>query len=540
MNHDSSAAPNRRTTELVALLLLAAVAVVVYGWIAAASIGTIGFSDSADYLFFTDFYRSRFLGESRPEAVEFYRQTRFPPLFPLVLAAFGGGTHALQHTQVIACAINILMFACLWAWLRRDPGSRATAFAVTALTVLSPGFFLLTLNPVSEPLTMAMMWVAFLLATRLRESRDVYLLVALLAGLTAITRSVNIALVCAIPFWLHFNGVDRRRVAIGSVLAFLPFTAWFVYRRTIPGTSSYLDGLEPAFFIEQLGGWPDLLYAHPWRLVTGFAKNFDVFPDPVSIGITLGLLLLAATGWSSRLRARRLDAIFIVFYFAIILVWPYPREAPRFMTFVLPLVLLYATLGLAGLLRRMRVEPPLRMAAPVIAVAVLLASASTILHFFQLARIEVDAELRSEKRGQYYFHAADAASAVRIADGMARVRLTAREAARMLPPGECTYAVIPNMLQIHAPVRVVPYPRTLADELPIRPQLPRCDYLFVVGIRGIWPEEVPFYPMNLIEAETEALLIGRREDASMLAAFLTWKRPEDVDTNADDLAMPES
>ena len=148
--------------EWLALGLISIIAVCVYSWIAAGGIGIIGFSDSADYLLYADFYRAQFAGQSPPEAVAFYRATRFPPLFPLVLAAFGGGTDdTLGRARIVSCIITLGMFAMLWAWLRRETESPVAAATITLLVVLSPGLFLLVLNPVSEPLAMGMLWLTF-------------------------------------------------------------------------------------------------------------------------------------------------------------------------------------------------------------------------------------------------------------------------------------------------------------------------------------------------------------------------------------------
>lgn len=512
-----------RWLEAITLLLIAAIAVVIYGWIAIGGLGIISFSDSADYIFFADFYRGQLVGDVPPEALAYYWKTRFPPLFPLLLGVLGGGTHDLPHTQVIACAITFGMFAALWLWLRRETGSALTAAAITLLVVLSPGLFLLTLNPVSEPLAMGMTWLAFLLASRSGRTTDGFLLVALVAGLSALARSINIALVLAIPIWLLLQRAKPKQWIAGTVVAFLPFVAWSFYRRTIPRTTTYTDGLDLNFIVRELGGWPDLLYLHPWRLATGFAKNFDTTPDVVSLSIAIAILVFAVVGWWQRARDRKLDAVFLLIYVAVILVWPYPREAMRFMTFIVPLLLFHAVVGfdqsIGALNSRARALP----ATPLGLVAmVLLASAGTIYHFIHLAAVDLGPELRGEQREQTYFYSKDRQSAVRTAEGFARIRLAARESVRNLPPGECIYAVMPYLLERHGPVHTQPSPLHLDPARDIRAQLPDCNYLFVVGMRGAWPEQIPFYPLDLVRDLTIGVVVAETAPGSMVAALLTW------------------
>ena len=68
--------------ELALLLLVGGT---VYGWIAAYDTSTMAFQDSIEYLRLADFYRHFLFGAPLVESAEYYRSTRLPPLFPLLL-----------------------------------------------------------------------------------------------------------------------------------------------------------------------------------------------------------------------------------------------------------------------------------------------------------------------------------------------------------------------------------------------------------------------------------------------------------------------
>jgi hypothetical protein len=523
MTHDMTRSASHRWTEIVSLLAIAATAIVIYGWIVAGGVGIITSSDSADYLFFADFYRGQFYTDVRPQDLAFYWATRFPPLFPLVLAAFGGGTHDLQYTQGIACGITLGMFAILWWWVRRETGSAFAAATILLLVVLSPGLFMLNLNPMSESLAMGMTWLAFLFAQRAPERPERFLLVALLGGLSALARSINIALVLAIPIWLLLQRATPRRWLACTATALAPFLLWLVYRRMLPRAAAYTDGIDLAFVVNELGGWPDLLWVHPWRLVTAFAKNFDTRPDAWSIALASILLIAAAVGWWRRARARRLDAAFLLVYVGVILVWPYPREAMRFLTFVMPLMLFHAWVGIDWAIARSRSSRPApQLASAGLAMLVLLASAGTIAHFFHLATHIVDPELRGEQREQTYFFASDRTTAEAAARGLATLRIAAREATRLVPEGECVYAVMPYLLERHAALPVMTYPHGLDPTIPIEHQLSKCRFLFVMGVPGAWDFQVPFYPMEHVHGTTHVVFSAEVSKGSSVAALLTW------------------
>jgi hypothetical protein len=516
--------------EILALVVLTAVGLLVHGWIAAVDMGIIGFSDTVDYLYLTDFYRGQFAGQVDAHAAEYYRITRLPPLYPLMLAALGAGTHDLHWTQVVASALTLAMFAPMWWWLRLETGSRSIAATTTALVLISPGLFLLSLKPASEPLAMAMTWVAFMLAANPRKGSDGHLLLALVIGLSALVRSANIALVAALPVWLYLQRSDRTSWIKPSLVAIVPVAAWMVYRRSFAEAESYLAAMSVQNVVAQLGGWPDLLYLHPWTLFLGLVKNFDPTPGTLSIVTVAILSALAALGGWSRLRSGRLDAIFVVFYLGLVLVWPYPAEAARFMTFVLPIFLLHAALGLRQLLERTRGTGGSGAPASIaISSLALVASIATLQHFAGLAMVGVDPELRPEQREQLYFLAPDRATAVATADASARVRLAAAEAARSLPPGACVYSTLPHLFVLRAPVRTVRYPRSLAANVAPQEQLSDCDYFFVAAFSGNVPGESAFHLADALVGWTEPVLVAQVEldgKPFTLAALMARIAPE--------------
>jgi hypothetical protein len=511
-----------RPAEWMLASVVAILALLVYGWVAAEGMGTIGFSDSADYLFFADYYRGVFAGRAQTlEAIEFYRSTRFPPLFPLVLAALGGGTEALERAQLICCASALGMLVVLWVWMRTETRSAVATATITALVALSPGLFLLVLNPVSEPMAMAMTWVVFMLASRSDRPTRLILLMGLVAGLSTLARSINIALVVAIPVWLLLQRAPARQLLGGTFCALLPFLAWLGYRRSIPEAQSYLDGLDSAYLISELGGWPDMLYLQPWTLLRGLAKNLDHDPGPLALSIATLILVLAAIGWWKRARARELDAVFLVLYVGVILVWPFPREAPRFMTFVLPLLYFYAWLGIRTCLWRRDADRDTRLvAAGALTVVVFAGSIATIAHFVDLATQQLEPELRREMRTQLYFHAADRATGARAAEGNTRVRFAAREVLRQVPKDDCVYASLPYVIQVHGPIRVLRYPWSFVEGISVKDQLPFCNYFFVAGIDGVVPGHGPFYPSEQLKDWTSPVLVAEIGDDQIVAALL--------------------
>ncbi len=64
----------------------------------------------------------------------------------------------------------------------------------------------------------------------------------------------------------------------------------------------------------------------------------------VAPGVAGALLLAAMAGVASRLISRKFDSIYLVFYLAMISVWPFPAEGTRFVFVIVPILLAQAVL----------------------------------------------------------------------------------------------------------------------------------------------------------------------------------------------------
>src|SRR5581483_6687330 len=80
---------------------------------------------------------------------QFAAQSRFPPLYPLILA-FTGGAANFYAAHEITTALLFLAVVALYAWLRIERVASAGAAAIALLTLLLPSTWLLALSTQSE------------------------------------------------------------------------------------------------------------------------------------------------------------------------------------------------------------------------------------------------------------------------------------------------------------------------------------------------------------------------------------------------------
>ena len=124
-----------RNALFVQLTIIIATWMTIYVWIAAWDDIALSFQDSVEYLRIADYYRGVIRGAPSEESIAFYRTTRLPPAFPVVLALFGAGTDS-QHAAAWAMALtSLLAVLAIWRWqsLERTGPTSAVLLALAVL-----------------------------------------------------------------------------------------------------------------------------------------------------------------------------------------------------------------------------------------------------------------------------------------------------------------------------------------------------------------------------------------------------------------------
>lgn len=437
------------------------------------------FSDSVDYLLIADFLGDTLAHGAKPgEMSDFFRGSRFPPVYPLTLALGGAGTANPSAAYVVTAITAVLAMAGALAWYWQAIEQRTAALLLGAATFVTVGLATLPLTPLSEPLFLLLLAIALWLAER--GAARHWLALALLVGLLPLVRTAGVAIVAAlVPFVLRERDLRASRKAAVVAIAVLPQLAWFVYRRTVGGIdyASYLSSerLESAF-----GGIAGLLFGQPVRIVQGFASILDPRGHAPALVAATALCALGAVGWWLRLRRNRLDAWALPAYVAIVWIWPFPEELGRLLVVCFPLLLVCAYEGALALQGERR-QRALR-ASVAILLGITVAGAATAARVVANAGLPVDAELAPFKRRLSYLVEPDESRAREQLEMYAKVVGVAAAVPATVPPGQCIYAEIPAILWLHAPRhRVVLVPTALDPDRPMNAQLPDCDWFFVSG-----------------------------------------------------------
>lgn len=517
----------RGTYPELALLLLVGGAI--YGWIAAYDSSTMAFQDAIEYLRMADFYRLAILGEPLTHAVEYYRSTRLPPLYPLLLAAFGAGSEHQQAAAFVTAGTVLAAALAVWLWRRSESPKSREGLGIGLALLLYPQFFLISLHPVSEPLSIAIVAAAFALLAPARPEPSRLLAASLLIGLAPLARTALLPLPIAFVIWML---VQRPRslvsIIVPTLCAWLPILAWMGYRNA-SGSDSYLAYLDAESLATRIGPWPDALWIQPRRLFEAWASNWGDPTNSVVIAAAWIIGGLGLVGSLLRLRENRLDAWFLGGYILLIVVWPFPFELPRFLVIVYPIILVCALRGMRALLaKRPRVLP---WAPAILVCAVTVASFPTAWRYLNRAMLPVEPELLGDKREIPFFRIKDDQRALIAAEVFARMRILSEESGKLIPASECVYSVHPELQSLYGRARAVRYPLDLANSSPeeARQRLRECDWFIVAGFDTAEPALPALYPFRTLQGWTKPVLSStfKSGQANVPAGLLLRRIPQD-------------
>ncbi len=281
--------------------------------------------------------------------------TKYPPLFPLILAAVWKIAPEFPDNLALMKAVNAVLLGCIavltYAWLGRLPQlGQPMRLTIAALTSFSPGLFYFCDLVLTEPLFTLLVLGVFALGTEPPTSTGTRRLVmaGLLAGLAALTRTIGAAVVVGLVWhiWARHGWRRAMRAAVPGLVLILCWVAWRV------AASSEGDELVDYYVGYERSVWP-MLAETPWlaaRILVLNARYYVetsplVFAWPGRFFVLLAMVLLGAACASGTFRSQlALPARVGAVYFLLLLGHPLPLE--RYLAPYVPLA--YAAMGMGA------------------------------------------------------------------------------------------------------------------------------------------------------------------------------------------------
>jgi len=407
------------------------------------------------------------------------RDYAFPPLFPLVLALFGAGAEDPTTTFTLSAVLMAGMVWACWAWLRTLRLSALTAVLLATLVAVYALLTLLAARALNGPAPGARAWW----------------LASLWVGLALLCRSVGmVALAALVLVWCMRRG---WRVAPWALAPALGSALLWSGGQQLAGFASYTPGL-PA--LPALGG---IVGENLTALAAAGPALFELAPGGFAIASVALAALLALPVWAQRLRACCFDAWYVLLYLALMLVWPHPAHAGRFLLPVLPLILAYAALALHTRGRAGSVLPAL---VPAMLLLVAVPGAWSILH--TVLHPPAPALAAAVRSPSWYLVAP--AQAAQTAEVWQRL-VPVMRAVSDLPADACVATTLPEQVLFYGRRRVVDWARISRAPAAVNVIADRCHYVLMVALT-LYPAQPgigPMYPFHALADRLQPLWIER-------------------------------
>jgi hypothetical protein len=283
------------------------------------------------------------------------KHTKYPPLFPLLLAglvAMGAVTWVAFKVLVAVATVAGVGVTFLWAERRLEPWR---AFSLAVLVAASAGVVYYSHWILSDPVFVLLIFTALWALERgEQKSWDArWIAFGAAAALGAyFTRSAGLPLLVAVLGWLALRRRFRTLGAVGAAFA-LPVVVWWLRGRSA-GVGDYadefwlVDPYQPGLGTVGIGGLAARAMENGVGYVTRHVPAAVVGSQSAWLTLLgVGLVGAAVYGWVVEGRRKvGVAELFVPLYVGLILVWPEVWGGDRFVLPVLPLLFLYASVAL--------------------------------------------------------------------------------------------------------------------------------------------------------------------------------------------------
>lgn len=428
----------------------------------------------------------------------------FPPLYPLVLSAIGAGADALSRAILLNAVILAAVCVVATRWYRRLSIPFGPALALGCVWALLPATFLAAIDVQSEPLYTLLALTTLLLLDGQPSSRQ-WLLAAACCGLAVLARTAGVTLLAAFSLVWLLRG--RQFGFVPLLIAWAPLAIWQAIRAHFSLTSSYLRDL-PYPRGNALEAATAQISINLRALLHYAPRSFDL-QGHAHVAIAVALLAgIAAFTLLKRLRRPECDALYLVGYVSLIMIWPHPDHLRRFLFVVLPILNGYAMLGLADGLRRVRVRWSTRALYALPALIALLAWPSMMVTGREIALANTPLQ-RALAHSPARYAAESRRAAERNAAAFAPVIEVLSRARRKLPPDACLSTAIPEQAMFYARRRSRDLVRALRSPAQL---LESCPYVLMVAFRSFPDNGVPpMFPYRAFRSRLQILDVGESD-----------------------------
>lgn len=492
-------------------------------WTFSGELANLG-GDSAAYVLAAKILTS--FGDLSPALEAYSKGIFFPPVFPLYLGLLGGGfsLHAAHIAISVAVAVSLYLMS---RFLLEEGLPRVLVLTGTALFAISPVVLFQVFNIWSEHLLLACLMLTVLLVSLYEKSETAtrYWWLLSVVSLAPLVKVSGLAVVLALV--VYFGARREWKRAALSVLAILPFSAWYLVNTYAPGTVSPYASHWGAQYADL--SWGEISA----RLGSGLGAVLDswiagwsganTFLYQKALAVLLSILV--ATGlWRDILRLRYY-AIFAVIQVSMMIVWGHPEEAMRYGMVLFPFGILAGYRGLDYLLGTLNTGEQQRPAARLIA---LIAFCSVVLpeagRAALLRTYPLDEEIVDARTTPGWYFLKDRRFAMLQAVSQQKIVAQLKRIRTIVPEDECVFSPKYTTLILYADRKSFAPPPESTDDKTFHQAIQSCRYFHAHAFNAFYKSS--FYPLQRLEGYTvldSAEINGTSKDRRIFAVLAVRK-----------------
>ena len=261
----------------------------------------------------------------------------FPPLFPLLIA-FTGAAHNMIAAHILTASFLIIALPLIYIFTRQCFATNWQALTITFIFAISPSTWMNTLGILSENIYILISFLVLILIPKIKlNNTRLSLAIGCLIAFLILTRTIGMAMFAAYIITGFFMW---KRSEIKITTYFIPIVlvvtintvAKLFHQSSVP--SQYIKQFKDLVFGDQLNALIDAWFSS-WQFYW-----VDNLIYPYAIVLTIGSF--ACFGLLIRLKMQKFDAVYVIIYLFILLVWPHPGQALRFLYPILALLFIYS------------------------------------------------------------------------------------------------------------------------------------------------------------------------------------------------------
>jgi hypothetical protein len=405
------------------------------------------------------------------------RERGYPLLYPGLLGWLGGGTNALAWTYVLNGLLIGAGWWLLWKWALSALGGRLAAACVLALAIINLQTMQVLNVLLSEHLYVPLS-LGCLLAWRQRTlDPRLAMAAALLAGLAAATRGIGIVLPLALSFVVLAGREPRRMLVL--LAAWAP---WAIERVlwTRLGLPGYGGAMAAALPEADPAAWMAFMAQQATALWDGWTGSLTPVPALARPWL-IACALLALAGLVRQWRKLELEAVYATGYLAIVVLWPFPSQMPRFLLPILPL-LVYAAWSAISMLPWRDGASVGRVRMGFLGLGVLSVTPATLVLAAAALAAPLPPELEALRRTPEWMGNPDRAEALEVIRARRGWLDDMRVVDAHVPPSDCVYSELFPVVMARTRATVALPPWHSFDEAIAAVPSAGCGYYYFVPL----------------------------------------------------------